>query len=134
MAAPTVCGKFYKFRDTASPVKQFFAVVCPSVLSSLKSGAPNEGFPLTLKTLFMLPRVLSLEMHSKRRYKICICSIIQGPGNLGLIKITSAFISIIFSANFRYNLTYYETENFSESSPHHIFECENFRFPFCYEK
>ena len=125
MAAPTVCGKFYKFRDTASPVKQFFAVVCPSVLSSLKSGAPNEGFPLTLKTLFMLPRVLSLEMHSKRR---------QGPGNLGLIKITSAFISIIFSANFRYNLTYYESENFSESSPHHIFECENFTLHFCYEK
>ena len=134
MAAPTVCRNFYKFRDTASPLKQFFAVVYPSVLSSLKSGAPNEGFLLTLKTLFMLPRVLSLEMHSKRRYKICICSIIQGPGNLGLIKITSAFISIIFSANFRYNLTYYESENFSESSPHHIFECENFRLPFCYEK
>ena len=134
MAAPTVCRNFYKFRDTASPVKQFFAVVCPSVLLSLKSGAPNEGFPLTLKTLFMLPRVLSLEMHSKRRYKICICSIIQGPGNLGLIKITSAFISIIFSANFRYYLTYYESENFSESSLHHIFECENFTLPFCYEK
>ena len=133
MVAPTVCRNFYKFRDIASPLKQFFAVVYPSVLSSLKSGAPNEGFLLTLKTLFMLPRVLSLEMHSKRRYKICICSIIQGPGNLGLIKITSAFISIIFSANFRYNLTYYESEN-SESSLHHIFECENFRLPFCYEK
>ena len=137
MAAPTVCGKFYKFRDTASPVNissssQQFVHQCFQVLSQ---GHPcNEGFLLTLKTLFMLPRVLSLEMHSKRRYKICICSIIQGPGNLGLIKITSAFISIIFSANFRYNLTYYESENFSESSPHHIFECENFRLPFCYEK
>ena len=78
----------------------------------------------------MLPRVLSLEMHSKRRYKICICSIIQGPGNLGLFKITSAFISIIFSGNFRCNLTYQESENCSDSSPHHIFECENFRLPF----
>ena len=45
------------------------------------TGAPNDGFLLnTLKTLFRLSRVLlgSLEMHSKRRYKICICSGILG--------------------------------------------------------
>ena len=45
------------------------------------TGAPNDDFLLkTLKTLFRLSRVLlgSLEMHSKRRYKICIRSGILG--------------------------------------------------------
>ena len=36
-----------------------------------------------------------------------------------------------FPENFRCNLTYYESENFSDSSLHHIFESENFRFSFC---
>ena len=66
-------SQIYKFRDTESPVKQYFAVICPSVLLSLKSGAPNKCFLLTLKTFFMLPRVFSLERPSKRRYKIGIC-------------------------------------------------------------
>ena len=39
-----------------------------------------------------------------------------------------------FHENFRCNLTYYEGENFSNSSFHHIFESEIFRFPFFYEK
>ena len=30
-------------------------------------------------------------------------------------------------------LTYYESENFSKSSLHHIFESKNFRFPLFYE-
>ena len=45
------------------------------------TGAPNDGFLLNkLKTLFRLSRILlgSLEMHSKRRYKICIRSGILG--------------------------------------------------------
>ena len=29
---------------------------------------------------------------------------------------------------------FYESENFSDSSLHHIFESQNFRFPFFYEK
>ena len=29
---------------------------------------------------------------------------------------------------------YYESENFTDSSLHHIFESENFSFPFFYEK
>ena len=45
--------QIYKFRDTVSPVKQYFAVVCPSVLLNLKSGAPNKCFLLTLKTFFI---------------------------------------------------------------------------------
>ena len=40
-----------------------------------------------------------------------------------------------FLENFSCNLTYYESENFSDSSLHHIFGSENnFRFPFFYEK
>ena len=72
----------------------------------------------------------SLEMHSKQRYKICICSDIV----LGGTRVFRNFngFSIIFPENFSCNLTYYETENFSNSSLHHIFESENFRFPFFY--
>ena len=36
----------------------------------------------------------------------------------------------MFSENFRCNLTVYESESFSDSSLHHIFEYENFRVPF----
>ena len=40
-----------------------------------------------------------------------------------------------FPQNLRCNLTYYESENFSDSSLHHIFVPQNnFRFPFIYEK
>ena len=46
------------------------------------AGAPDDGFLLNaLKSLFRVPRVLldlQTEMHSKRRYKICICSVILG--------------------------------------------------------
>ena len=39
-----------------------------------------------------------------------------------------------FPANFRCNLTFFESENLSDSSLRHIFESENFRFPFCTKK
>ena len=44
-------------------------------------GEPNDGFFLiTFKTLFYAIQraVRSLKMHSKRRYKTCICSVILG--------------------------------------------------------
>ena len=45
-------------------------------------GLPNDGFLLnSLKTLFSVRTQSTfrfLEMHSKRRYKICICSVILG--------------------------------------------------------
>ena len=47
----------------------------------INSGAPNDGFVQNaLKTLFWLSKVLLdlLEKHSKRRCKICICSVILG--------------------------------------------------------
>ena len=41
-------------------------------------GVHNDGFLLNeLKSLFRLS-FRSLEMHSKRRYKICICSVMLG--------------------------------------------------------
>ena len=66
-------SQIYNFRDTVSPVKQYFAVVCPSVL---KSGAPNEGFLLTLKTFFILPRVLYSTASDPRPQVILIPQVI----------------------------------------------------------
>ena len=62
-------------------------------------------------------------MHSKRRYKICICSVILGE--LESSKLPG--LSIVFSKILD---EFYESENFSDSSRHRIFESENFRFPF----
>ena len=100
-----------------------------------KTGAPNDGFLLrTLKTLFSLARVLSvlydLEMHSKRGYKICIFSVILGE--LESFRNFMQGFEYYFLENFRCYLTYYEREAFSDSSLHHIFESENFRFRFSY--
>ena len=66
-------------------------------------------------------------MHSKRRYKICNCSVILGE--LESFRNYKGF-SIIFPKILNAILTIYESENFSCSSLHHIFESENFRFPF----
>ena len=42
--------------------------------------------------------------------------------------------SIIFPKILDSILSFYERENFSDSYLNHIFESENFRFPFFYEK
>ena len=43
-------------------------------------GVSNYGFLLytTLKLFLDYPEYFSLEMHPKRQYKICICSVILG--------------------------------------------------------
>ena len=65
---------------------------------------------------------------NKRRYKICICSVILGK--LESFQYSKGFC-IIFSKILDVSyLNYYESEKFSDSSPHHIFESENFRFSF----
>ena len=70
-------------------------------------------------------------MHSKRNYKIGIRSAILGE--LESFQNYEEF-RIIFSKNFRCNLTYYEGDNFSDSFFHHFFVSENFRFPFYLRK
>ena len=70
-------------------------------------------------------------MHSNRRYKICICSVILGE--------RESFrnykgLSIIFRKIFDEIQTYYEIETFSDFSRHHIFTSENFRIPFFLRK
>ena len=70
----------------------------------------------------------SLEMRSKQRYKICICSVIRGE--LEAFRNYKPGLQCYFPDNFRCNWTFYESENFSYSSLHHIFESENFRFSF----
>ena len=91
-------------------------------------GAPNDGFlPNTLNTLFRLSRV---HLDSKRCYKICICSVILGE--LESFRNYKGF-SIIFQKFLEQYTTYYESENCFDFSLH-IFESENFSFPFCYQK
>ena len=66
-------------------------------------GAPNDGFLLnTLKTLFTFR---CLEMYSKQRYKICICSAILGELESFRSKLQGLVMSIqYFPENFRCNL------------------------------
>ena len=61
-----------------------------------------------------------LKMHSKRRYKISICSgmvILEGTW----VFSKSQGLEYYFSENFRWNLAYYESETFSDSLHYHIF-------------
>ena len=69
----------------------------------------------------------SLEMYSKRRYKSCICSVVLGQLESFRNHLGPQYY---FPENFRCNFRFYESENFSDSSLHRIFESENFRFPF----
>ena len=59
----------------------------------------------------------------KRRYKISTCSVILRDGTEVVSKLKG--LQYFFSENFRGNLSYYESENFSDSSLHHIFFMEN---------
>ena len=58
-------------------------------------------------------------MLCKRRYNICICSVILG--DLSLFEITRASVSY-FAENFRCNfLGHHESEKCLNSSLHHLF-------------
>ena len=65
-----------------------------------------------------------LEMRSKRCQQIFICSVILGE-LISLFEIARA--SVLFSKNFRCNLTFYESENFSDSSTPSHFRIRKFR-------
>ena len=68
-------------------------------------------------------------MHFRRRYKICICSAILGQlESFRNCKVRAS--EYYCPENFRCNLKFYESNNFSDSSFHHIFESEKFRIPF----
>ena len=71
------------------------------------SGAPNDGFlPNKLKTLFeaIQSPFRSLEVHSKRGYKICNCSVILDKGTRVFSKLQG--LQYNFPEKFRGNLTY----------------------------
>ena len=69
-------------------------------------------------------------MHSKRRYKICICSDILAWAFCNYKGFIIIFPKILGSEP---RVTYYGSENFSLFL-HHVFKSENFRFPFSDEK
>ena len=70
-------------------------------------------------------------MYSKRRYKICISEVILRE--LESFRNYKGF-SIIFPKILDAIWRITKVETFSDSSRLHIFEFENFRFPFFYEK
>ena len=69
-------------------------------------------------------------MHSKRRYKICICFSWSSYEELEAFRNQYKGFRCYIPENFRCNWTFYESENFSYSSLHHIFENENLRLSF----
>ena len=68
-------------------------------------------------------------MHSRRRYKICVCLVIL-QGNLWLFQITSQDFNVLFPKILDAIERFTKRGNVSYSSLHHIFESENFSFPF----
>ena len=60
----------------------------------------------------------SLEMHSKPCYKSCICSVVLGQLESFRNHLGPQYY---FPENFRCNFSFYESENFSDSSLHRIF-------------
>ena len=93
--------------------------------------APNDNFFLnTLKTLFRLTRVLLDLQKCILRDAANFVPVRSSWGNLSLFEIALGLIKYYVLENFRCNLTYYERKNFSDSSLHHIFQFENFRFRF----
>ena len=64
-------------------------------------------------------------MCCKRRYKISTCSVILENGTEVVSKLKG--LQYFLSENFRGNLSYYESENFSDFSQHYIFCMENRR-------
>ena len=89
-------------------------------------GTQRRFSPKSIENTFyaMQSTFRSLAMNSKWRYKICICSVFLGK--------FESFRNYKFleTRDFRCNFKFYESENFSDSSLHCIFESENFRFPF----
>ena len=71
-----------------------------------------------------------LEMHSKQRYKICICLFILEEHEVFRNNKGSVIFAITLQEKFTCNCTFYESETFSFSSHNHTLESENFRFPF----
>ena len=80
------CGmEFISFRAACAPYTLNNVITFYCAVTSWTSGAPNDGFlskyiENTFQAIQSTFRYL--EMHSKRRYKICICSVILsgGPG------------------------------------------------------
>ena len=121
--------------------KPFGGGLAPLWKFSIKFHSPNgftynSNFEISL-VLFMLNITTSvttdilkaiqrfLEKHSKRRYKIFICSGVLG-GNLSLLEIKRAWV--LFCRTF-YVKKFEVLQKLGSSSPPHNFESENFRFP-----
>ena len=79
--------------------------ISPPIIISLYQGHPTTvPRKYTVNTFYTIKSTFrSLKMHSKRRYKICVCSVI--------VEELETFRNY-FPENFRCNFTYYESEIF----------------------
>ena len=80
------------------------------------AGAPNDGFLLNaLKTLFRQSTFRSLEIHSYRRYKIYICSVIlwQLESFRNYQGFSIIFPKILDASFTKVRIFFLESENFS---------------------
>ena len=98
------------------------------MLRALFGGTERRFPPKCIENTFKAIRSTfrSLEMHSKRRHKICICSVaLEQLESSRNYKGFGIIFSKILDA-----IKFYEKQNFSDSSLRRIFESKNFRFPF----
>ena len=82
----------------------------------------------------ILSTIRSLEMRAKWTGAIKFVCVRSSQGNMSLFRITRASVRYYFPETFRCYLTNDERMNFPNSSVHHIFQPENFCFPFFDEK
>ena len=85
----------------------------------LNRGTQRWFPPKTLKALFRLSRVLLDLKKYTLSGTIKFVSVLSSQGTFSLFEITRA--SVFFPKNFRCNAMYYESDNVSDSSLHHIF-------------
>ena len=90
---------------------------------------PTKYIENTLKAIQSTLR--SLEIHSNRRYIFASFGSSLYRANWAFSKLHG--LQYYFPEYFRCNLTYYESEDFSDSSLHHLFQSENVWFPFSTE-
>ena len=101
-----------------------------------ETGHPTTVYSNTLKTLVTIHKVLlALQkciLSGATKFVSQYSAIL---GELESFRNYEEFRIIFLPENFRWNLTYYEGDNFSDSFFNHIFEPENFRIFFTrYEK
>ena len=126
---PLVTEKYLSHVFTRLKMHRHISIIAYKHISRLQSlkyagclsGAPNDGFLNRLTTLFGYPEHFQtfISAFQSGAIKIFIFSII--PGERESFQITRASVCY-FPENFKSDLTYNESYNFSDYPPHHILD------------